>query len=1438
MQRMLLRHLSNLRLFPALVVLAFIASLAGACSSSHDPADAGDTHATTADAGDGIAAPEVGEDIAPDLGADVPMQCYGDNPLVITELQIRPCEYDVEADAEWFEVRNVSAVDVDIRGWTIRDSADDFHAIPKDSPIIVPAGSFFVFAASALEGADYVYDGIQLTNGEDDLELLDSCGARVDMVAWDVHWPPRECASIQLTSSAYDPLLNDDYRYWCVSPGTSGDPASMGASNTKCTGFCGDGEQNGDEECDEGEDNNSDTEPDTCRTDCRDPWCGDGVHDEDEECDDGEEGNSDTLADACRTDCKVAWCGDGVRDEDEQCDDGVEGSESCSPACERLCTLSPGDVILTEIMRNSADDNDDGEYVELLNTTAAPVDLVGCVLRDADSDSHEICVPSLTIAAGERIVLARSALAEENGGLEPDYTYGGLTHGGACSGGSFQMSNTEDEVVLDCCGVVVDEVVYDDGDGWPDEAAHAMSLSPDSLDAESNDDPANWCDATADVPYGDGANFGTPGLPNTECYASADWCMIDRPSTAELRAGESFTVYVLFREEGATDVTTGIDEIVGLAVELGVGVGGSLPDDAWSWVSAEANTAWVDQISPDADQYRATFETTEPGDFDYAFRVSLDDGGHWVYCDGRGGAGANGSEDGYSPENAGELTVLPSPCENNPCTPPPADVCEDDGFTLRDYSSAPGHCTPDGEDYTCEYDYLLTDCRLEGGRCEDGACVAYPVASFGQIVITEIMYDPHFDLEEDDAEWFELYNNSDQTLTLNGCIVRDDSNHTTLVTGLSLDPMDYALFVRSDDTTVNGGLEPDHLFDFALLNDGGTLQLQCPDDSLVLQVVDSVTYDDGGTFPNARAASISLSRNAYGESYNDNGANWCLGESAYFVGSITPEMDNLGTPGAPNPLCPAPDRAVDWCRLQGPLQLEAAAGLPVSFTGRVFEEGVTDATDGVDPGAEPGMRGQVGYGLDGTSPETATDEWTWVDAEPTVGWDASLAEPGIDEYTATVITPPEGTYDVAFRFTLDNGVNWLYCDRDTGLLGEDGSENLYQIANAGSLETLVSPCSPSPCVTPPDPICTENGEDAIAYLPNGVCSIVGNEPVCDFESEMVYCSESGGHCEDGSCVDEAPMPFEVGQIVFTEIMYNPHYDLSDTYAEWFELYNASDETLYLEGCLVTDEGGGQSEVTNLLLDPGEYGLFVATVSYSENGNLFPDQTFSFALGNSGDSLYFECDGLLIDAVSYDAGGDYPEAEAYSLNLAPDALDAGLNDVASNWCLASEVYYEGSGGASEDNYGTPGSANSACPVVDTQIDWCRLQYPLDADEPAAAQFTVYGRVHELGITDQSTGSDAHPLLHAQVGWGPDGSDPATSPDDWTWSDAEANPRGPTRRSPETTNTWGASPRRRRGATTSPTDSRGTVGRPGPTATATQATAWTAARTATRRRRPAR
>ena len=282
------------------------------------------------------------------------------------------------------------------------------------------------------------------------------------------------------------------------------------ACRMNCTlPWCGDAVQDGDEDCDDGTEFNLPA-PDACRPDCTLPWCGDGIHDPayDEACDTGES-NSDDLPDACRTDCALPSCGDSVTDNGEECDDGNQDLEDgCTPGCMiEVYIPDPGDVIVTEIMQNPDAVYDTlGEYIEVYNTRAFPIDINGWEIQDEGADYHKITNGApLWIEAGGYLVLALSDDPLQNGGFEADYQYAS----------SILLGNGTDEVIISSGGAVSDMVQYDGGPDFPDPKGASMNLTPGAFDVIANDDGANWCVTTAtQLPSGD---YGTPGLPNEIC---------------------------------------------------------------------------------------------------------------------------------------------------------------------------------------------------------------------------------------------------------------------------------------------------------------------------------------------------------------------------------------------------------------------------------------------------------------------------------------------------------------------------------------------------------------------------------------------------------------------------------------------------------------------------------------------------------------------------------------------------------------------------------------------------------------------------------------------------------------------------------------------------------------------------------------------------------
>jgi predicted extracellular nuclease len=160
--------------------------------------------------------------------------------LVINEVMQNP---DAVADSagEWFEIYNPTTSAIDIDGWTIADNDIDSHVIANGGPLLVPASGYVVLGNNAEAdtnggvAVDYVYSGIFLANGADELVLLDTALSESDRIEWDggTDWPNPIGASMTLGDPTAD---NNDGTNWCDATSSygDGDLGTPGAANDPC----------------------------------------------------------------------------------------------------------------------------------------------------------------------------------------------------------------------------------------------------------------------------------------------------------------------------------------------------------------------------------------------------------------------------------------------------------------------------------------------------------------------------------------------------------------------------------------------------------------------------------------------------------------------------------------------------------------------------------------------------------------------------------------------------------------------------------------------------------------------------------------------------------------------------------------------------------------------------------------------------------------------------------------------------------------------------------------------------------------------------------------------------------------------------------------------------------------------------------------------------
>lgn len=95
------------------------------------------------------------------------------------------------------------------------------------------------------------------------------------------------------------------------------------------------------------------------------------------------------------------------------------------------------------------------------------------------------------------------------------------------------------------------------------------------------------------------------------------------------------------------------------------------------------------------------------------------------------------------------------------------------------------------------------------------------------------------------------------------------------------------------------------------------------------------------------------------------------------------------------------------------------------------------------------MKAQLGYGSAVVNPEYQPG-WSWFEA-------AYTAQSGSnDEYRASFTAPVAASYRYGYRFSLDGGASWTYCDNAQADSGAGANPNLsFDFENLGVM--TVSP---------------------------------------------------------------------------------------------------------------------------------------------------------------------------------------------------------------------------------------------------------------------------------------------------------------------------------------------------------------------------------------------
>jgi hypothetical protein len=177
-----------------------------------------------------------------------------------------------------------------------------------------------------------------------------------------------------------------------------------------------------------------------------------------------------------------------------------------------------------------------------------------------------------------------------------------------------------------------------------------------------------------------------------------------------------------------------------------------------------------------------------------------------------------------------------------------------------------------------------------------------------------------------------------------------------------------------------------------------------------------------------------------------------------------------------------------------------------------------------------------------------------------------------------------------------------------------------------------------------------------------------------------------------------------GELVITEVFADFKASAGsagiDAGKEWFEIYNAGDRPIALDGLTITHSRADGSRanlhaVTGGMIAPGE--LFTLGNAEPELVPPYVDHGYGADLGDlfnsEGGMLALSCGGDEIDRATYD-GVREGHSRQLTAEQPPDHI---VNDQAGRWCQAGGAEFE------DGNFGTPGAGNDCRPLVAGRCD---------------------------------------------------------------------------------------------------------------------------------------
>jgi hypothetical protein len=498
---------------------------------------------------------------------------------------------------------------------------------------------------------------------------------------------------------------------------------------------------------------------------------------------------------------------------------------------------------------------------------------------------------------------------------------------------------------------------------------------------------------------------------------------------------------------------------------------------------------------------------------------------------------------------------------------------------------------------------------------------------------------------------------------------------------------------------------------------------------------------------------------------------------------------------------------IGWCKLQHPPSATTVVGSKAGpIYGRVYVEGCTKGDQHCEP-----VRAQVGWGQKGVDPSTSPGDFQWSDAS----YNPEHTSNDNDEFKTTVTPNETGTYAYTYRFSVDEGRTWTYCDIDstdngfqTGKMGELTVESKDEAKPTVDWCNIQAPknvtvqkgeTSPKLYSRVYSKGCTESSDQCGALTAEFGWGSTGTDPSAspsDFTWKEASYNDSHASGDNNDEYQTTVSPTETGQFAYLfrysddggETWTYCDTDGNDGSTNGFQASKTGTMTVEEEPEPTVDWCNVQAP-EQFTVEKGKKTPKLYSRVYSKNCTESSDQckalTAEFGWGPTGTNPSKKPSDFNWKDATYNANhasGD--NNDEYRARTTPTQtgefayLFRYSDDGGNSWTYCDTDGNDGKNNGFETAKTGTMTVEKKQSQRTVSIDWCKLQFPKSISAQAGKQQTVYGRVYSQGCTEDKSSSrvECKPIT-GELGWGPTDVDPSKQPSVYTWKQASYNAKFP-------------------------------------------------------------